>query len=140
MNYKEQLKHPRWQKCRLELLNQANWQCWSCGNTEKTLHVHHKTYEKGKDVWDYPDSNFIVLCEDCHKLAHNILKNDARFTDAEVLQFAYDRLVFLDESKIQMYMQRLNLIIYETAKRSLPPLPPDEYEKAVKKLAEKYGV
>lgn len=66
MTYAEKLKDPRWQKLRLEVLNRDNFTCISCYNKEKTLHVHHLTYEWGKDPWDYPEFNFLTLCEDCH--------------------------------------------------------------------------
>jgi len=38
-----------------------------CGATEKTLHVHHKYYEKGLKPWEYPDTSLHCLCADCHK-------------------------------------------------------------------------
>lgn len=69
-DYKSQYTHPKWQKRRLEMLEAANFQCQSCEETEKTLHVHHKRYVKGRDVWDYGDEELEVLCEDCHKHEH----------------------------------------------------------------------
>ena len=69
-DYKKQYLDPRWQKKRLEILEKANWQCEICGNKDKTLHVHHKSYISGRDVWDYPDEDLMCLCEDCHKKEH----------------------------------------------------------------------
>jgi hypothetical protein len=66
MTYTEQLKHPKWQKRRLEILNRANFKCESCDDAEKTLHVHHKRYRKGAMAWEYDDSELTALCEDCH--------------------------------------------------------------------------
>lgn len=69
-DYKSQYMHPKWQKRRLEILDGAGYQCQSCEDTEKTLHVHHKRYIKGRDVWDYADADLEVLCADCHKHEH----------------------------------------------------------------------
>jgi 5-methylcytosine-specific restriction endonuclease McrA len=66
MTYIEKLQSPQWQKKRLEILSRDQWSCCRCNDKEKSLHVHHKTYEFGKDPWDYHDSNFITLCEKCH--------------------------------------------------------------------------
>jgi hypothetical protein len=72
MSYGEQLKHPNWQRLRLERLEAAGWKCQACGDKETTLHVHHKQYAKGRMAWDYPAENFAVLCEPCHAQAHTI--------------------------------------------------------------------
>jgi hypothetical protein len=70
-SYSDKLRDPRWQRKRLEVLEQAGWKCESCESTTKTLHVHHKQYVKGREPWDYETSNFEALCEDCHESAHN---------------------------------------------------------------------
>lgn len=75
MTYAEKLKHPKWQKKRLEILNRDNFMCRCCGNTELTLHVHHFTYLKGRQPWDYENSNFITMCEDCHSEEEFFVKN-----------------------------------------------------------------
>jgi len=72
--YSDKLKHPKWQKRRLEILNRDNFACTDCKSTDKTLHVHHRYYEKGLDIWDYPDNAFLSLCEDCHKAEEHLLK------------------------------------------------------------------
>jgi hypothetical protein len=64
--YAELLKDPRWQKKRLELLQRSNFECQNCGETTKTLHVHHGCYLKGKKPWEYEKSQYHVLCMDCH--------------------------------------------------------------------------
>lgn len=53
MAYRDQLLHPNWQRKRLEMLEAAGWECTSCGGAEKTLHVHHKRYVKGRMAWEY---------------------------------------------------------------------------------------
>lgn len=70
MDYKEQIKSPRWQKRRLEILQRDDFTCQICGCQDKTLHVHHTTYEKDKMIWEYPDEMLITLCEDCHEYEH----------------------------------------------------------------------
>jgi 5-methylcytosine-specific restriction endonuclease McrA len=67
--YSEKLKDPRWQKKRLEILQRDNWQCYYCGDTKTTLHVHHEMY-LGSNPWDTPDACLTTLCEDCHSIDH----------------------------------------------------------------------
>ena len=75
MNYKKQIKDPRWQKKRLEILNRDNWKCKVCSNSEKTLHVHHVKYLKNKMIWEYANYYLITLCESCHSEWHRIYDN-----------------------------------------------------------------
>lgn len=70
LSYSEQLKHPNWQRKRLEVLNAHNFSCVECGCRDCTLHVHHKQYLKGRMAWEYELDNFETLCEECHKEAH----------------------------------------------------------------------
>lgn len=70
MTYREQLRHPNWQRKRLEILEAAHWVCESCGGAESTLHVHHKRYVKGRMAWEYEDSELEALCEGCHAEQH----------------------------------------------------------------------
>lgn len=69
-SYSEQLKHPNWQRKRLQVLEAHDFTCLECRSKEKTLHVHHKQYLKGRMAWEYDDENFEALCEDCHKEMH----------------------------------------------------------------------
>jgi len=70
MTYGEQLKHPMWQRKRLHILNRDGWMCQKCCAEDKTLHVHHKVYIKGRMVWEYDDSDLQTLCDDCHERTH----------------------------------------------------------------------
>jgi Zn finger protein HypA/HybF involved in hydrogenase expression len=70
--YYEMLKHPKWQKKRLEILQRANFECEDCGTNEVMLHVHHAYYEKGLAPWEYPDESLHCLCENCHKKAQDL--------------------------------------------------------------------
>ena len=56
--YSDKLKSPKWQKKRLEILQRDNFTCFNCGDTERTLHVHHESYIKGKEPWDYTKEEY----------------------------------------------------------------------------------
>jgi len=64
--YWEQLKDPRWQKMRLEVMGRADFKCEQCGDGSNTLNVHHSHYEKGCAPWEYPPESLHCLCEKCH--------------------------------------------------------------------------
>lgn len=71
LTYSEQLKHPNWQRKRLEMLNEANFECSNCGDKDSMLHVHHRQYFKGRQAWEYESTELAVLCEACHKEEHD---------------------------------------------------------------------
>jgi len=66
-------QHPLWQKKRLENLELANYECINCGDKDSQLHVHHKQYFKGRNPWEYENSQLEVLCDICHKDAHKVI-------------------------------------------------------------------
>lgn len=74
--YSDLLKHPNWQKKRLDILNRDKWTCKGCGSKENTLHVHHFTYQKNNKPWEYENDNFITLCEICHNEEESFLKGE----------------------------------------------------------------
>lgn len=65
--YREQLRDPRWQRKRLEIMQRDGFACRCCSATTKTLNVHHNYYVSSAPPWDYQDSALFTLCEDCHK-------------------------------------------------------------------------
>ncbi len=69
--YSSHLTHPEWIKKRDHILAKYGRQCSKCGEINN-LEVHHKTYSEGKLPWEYPDENFLVLCEKCHMNHHGI--------------------------------------------------------------------
>lgn len=75
MTYSEKLQDPRWQKKRLGVLNYAEWRCQLCGDSKKTLHVHHSFYD-GRDPWEYPNGSLSCLCSSCHENRHG--KSDSK--------------------------------------------------------------
>ncbi len=42
----------------------------SCKDGNK-LHVHHKCYRKGVEIWDQDDDEYLTLCSICHEIVHN---------------------------------------------------------------------
>jgi hypothetical protein len=71
--YYEKLKDPRWQKKRLEVMQQNDFSCEICGDGDNTLNVHHKEYFKDLEPWDYDVSQLACLCESCHENSHDEL-------------------------------------------------------------------
>jgi hypothetical protein len=71
-SYSEKLKDPRWQKKRLEILSRDNFSCLICGDSESTLHVHHRYYINGREPWDYNDNLLATLCDSCHSSEHSL--------------------------------------------------------------------
>lgn len=70
--FQEQIKNPKWQKRRLEIMQRDGFTCQICGDKETTLHVHHLRYIPDRAYWDYEDWELITLCEHCHKEEHDI--------------------------------------------------------------------
>lgn len=80
MNYSQKLRDPRWQKKRLEVMKRDNWRCQHCWTARDTLTVHHAVYTKGRDPWEYNDSNLITLCSTCHTNLETYSLHEARRT------------------------------------------------------------
>lgn len=72
MKYHEQIKHPLWQRKRLEVLELNGFKCQDCGAKEEELHVHHPFYKRGAMIWDYETNDLRCLCHKCHKEIHVI--------------------------------------------------------------------
>lgn len=66
LTYSKKLKNPAWQKKRLEILNRDEWTCLLCYDKKTELHIHHQEYIKGKEPWEYENSNFKSYCKHCH--------------------------------------------------------------------------
>lgn len=83
MSYAKKLQNPLWQKKRLEILQRDNFECTLCGCNDKELHVHHRWYQFGKDIWDYPNENFETLCYECHEYIETSIKDS--FSDIQII-------------------------------------------------------
>lgn len=70
IEWRDQYKHPQWQRVRLQVMQLAGFKCQMCGADDETLNVHHKTYIKGRLIWEYELDNFESLCNCCHEDAH----------------------------------------------------------------------
>lgn len=73
--YSEKLKDPRWQKKRLEVFERDNFCCQGCCDTESTLSVHHLRYIPNREPWDYPNDLLLTLCENCHNIEFEGMKD-----------------------------------------------------------------
>ena len=104
-SYLEKLQDVRWQRKRLQLLEEADWKCRRirCASTNPdrdSLHVHHKFYMRNTDPWDYPDHAYVVLCVNCHtiiqrkmEIAHEVLaRDDGLFWAAYMLGLFPDKI------------------------------------------------
>lgn len=70
MPYQEYLQTPEWQARRQRHLRSAGYRCQLCNAGDRSLHVHHRTYERrGNERW----ADLLVLCSDCHAKHHDEL-------------------------------------------------------------------
>ena len=95
MTFQEQIKDPRWQKKRLSMLKRDKFTCNVCKSTTKSLNVHHKYYEKGKLYWEYPNTVFLTLCEECHTEEHRKLKEYRKDINTRLYKLDSDELFTL---------------------------------------------
>jgi hypothetical protein len=51
------------------------FECQQCGDGESTLCVHHLRYVQGWEPWDYPDDLLMTLCEECHNIEYECMKD-----------------------------------------------------------------
>lgn len=85
MTYAEKLRHPNWQKVRLDIMNRDKWCCIKCGDSNSSLQVHHKIYIKGRDPWQYNFTDLETLCFRCHEKEHGIKPKDSYTHHVETL-------------------------------------------------------
>ena len=72
------LKHPKWQRIRLEVMNRADFKCEKYGcdypsDETNPLNVHHEYYDeenKWLEPWEYPITSLKCLCEKHHREIH----------------------------------------------------------------------
>ena len=70
--YKEFLDTCYWEIVRKYVLEQRRFRCELCGEGNRILHVHHKTYKNhGAEHLHLDD--LIVLCKTCHSKHHDVL-------------------------------------------------------------------
>jgi hypothetical protein len=66
-DYSELLRHPLWQRRRLEIFKRDNFACKKCTDTTSNLQVHHIYYKYDLLPWEYPDEALITICDLCHE-------------------------------------------------------------------------
>jgi hypothetical protein len=88
----QKYKDPRWQKLRLQKMEQAKFQCEHCEDGSSTLNVHHKRYRRGANPWEYELWELECLCEACHE-EHHELKNRLNEAIASLDNHAYHELL-----------------------------------------------
>ncbi len=109
--YAEKLKDPRWQKCRLEVLDRNNWTCQYCNDTKATLHVHHLCYNSvTRDPWDVDTYALLCICEVCHKVEH--LKDLTELESAIISQIQITAMCFSGTSELyNIFVRGINELI-----------------------------
>lgn len=65
--YDHYIKSERWRLFRNKIFKERGFQCELCDN-RKNLQLHHITYER---FGEEHDLDVMILCQDCHKLAHS---------------------------------------------------------------------
>lgn len=112
MSYLELLKHPLWQRKRLEIMKRDNFTCQKCGDQETMLNVHHKQYSKKCKPWEYSNHLLITVCEDCHLVIEH-LKNKVLIDEISI--FKSNKIIFVNYCEIEeiCYINNSNeLILY----------------------------
>lgn len=77
IDYSAAYKDPRWQQKRLEIMGRDKFRCLDCeAEDNRTLNVHHLYYVSGREPWNYPDWSLRTVCDECHKIDHEIIKDE----------------------------------------------------------------
>lgn len=74
------LRSQRWKELRARALIACGYKCQGCC-CENMLQVHHLTYDR---IGAEPVSDLMVLCSDCHGLAHKLLREMKKNVDASI--------------------------------------------------------
>ena len=109
--YSEKLKHPKWQKKRLQILDRDQFTCKLCKDTETTLHIHHKYYEDGCAPWEYPNTALVTLCEHCHKEVEDHKNSIEDFSEIKIYKsnnwVGGSRIMFLANTRTGITSMRI---------------------------------
>jgi hypothetical protein len=92
-SYSEKLKHPLWQKKRLEIMKRDKFKCKICKDKETTLAVHHLKYEG--NPWDVDNLFLITVCEHCHEEIEILKKENKDSFDISKLSNLSDSNQFI---------------------------------------------
>jgi hypothetical protein len=105
--YSEKLRDPKWQKKRLKILERDEFCCQLCLDTTTELQVHHLSYEKNKEPWDYDDSNFDTYCKHCHYLTELLIRDNLKILSICKLD-GFISVLCIKESQKYVYFFELN--------------------------------
>lgn len=67
------VERQQWKTFRAEMIERDGGHCARCSRSDAdgaTLHVHHKTYVKGRMPWQYNYNECELLCAGCHAAEH----------------------------------------------------------------------
>lgn len=70
--YSDQLERREWKAFRQFIFAVRGKKCEICGHDKTELHIHHLQYIQGRKAWEYIPDDMMVLCRNCHRLAHGI--------------------------------------------------------------------
>lgn len=122
-SYADQLKDPRWQKKRLEILSRDCFKCRECGSSTETLHVHHLLYRKNRCVWDYEPELLVTLCEDCHAARGEVIER--------LLFLQY----YLTTAQLEIIVNSIGLMAHDLGGSACAERVMDDYLATLKKAA-----
>lgn len=120
--YSEKLRDPRWQRKRLEVMQRDNFTCRSCKSTTTTLNVHHISYTKGAEPWEYELEDLLTLCEDCHEYESDNFPEAKRKLLSALVQGGFDAMLLdmLASALSPGTVQLLGHIVWNTVSINRP--------------------
>lgn len=74
--YSEKLRHPKWQKKRLEILQRDSFTCQMCSDTETELHIHHLEYNG--EPHEIKNDKLLTVCKHCHFILEDAKKQNIK--------------------------------------------------------------
>ena len=89
MPYDQYLQSEHWRHVRKLALNNADNACQICNDSESTLEVHHRTYERLGSEYI---ADLTVLCHSCHERFHDKLPKAAKSGPALLSNVANEKL------------------------------------------------
>lgn len=126
MTYSEKLKHPLWQKKRLEILERDKFTCQKCWDDQTELHIHHSYYKNGAEPWEYENDSLLSLCKHCHAIIEHFKEIAAKNTLVELIEVYKSEKGQKEGILIAFFRKpksnRFILIFYKPLDRGVEPL------------------
>lgn len=89
MTYLEQIRNPKWQKKRLEIMQRDGFKCCICKANDKPLNVHHLYYMPKTLIWEYDNEAMKTVCEEHHEQLTKDLPKLAGLLAFDILRKKY---------------------------------------------------